>query len=162
GSSPSRRNRSRTNFSARWMSAEVGMVAAARATEVDSAIYGFSTREQSRRVCGVQAARRSALSRRRHRPPCGRPAPYVPQDIARRPGIEGVGDLRALGAMSPGRISIVVAAAALVALLIVGLTQIGGASSTTPASRLTLAQMRARVAGSAAPLAALHEQAGQL
>ena len=38
GSSPSCRKRSRTSFSAREISAEVGMVAAARATEVDSAM----------------------------------------------------------------------------------------------------------------------------
>ena len=38
GSSPSCRKRSRTSFSAREISAELGMVAAARATEVDSAM----------------------------------------------------------------------------------------------------------------------------
>jgi cytochrome c biogenesis protein CcmG, thiol:disulfide interchange protein DsbE len=65
--------------------------------------------------------------------------------------------------MSPGRISIAVAAAAVLALLVVGLTQIGGGNgATTPPSRLSVAQMRARLAGSAAPLAALHEQAGEL
>jgi thiol-disulfide isomerase/thioredoxin len=54
--------------------------------------------------------------------------------------------------------------AALLALLVVGLIELSG-SSTAPApapSRLTLAQMRARLAGSPAPLAALHAQAGQL
>jgi thiol-disulfide isomerase/thioredoxin len=65
--------------------------------------------------------------------------------------------------MSPGRISIAVAAAAVLALLIVGLTQIGGGKGPgTAPSKLSLAQMRARLAGSAAPLAALHEQASEL
>jgi cytochrome c biogenesis protein CcmG, thiol:disulfide interchange protein DsbE len=54
--------------------------------------------------------------------------------------------------------------AALVVLLVVGLIELGR-SSTAPApvsSRLTLAQMRARLAGSPQPLAGLHAQAGQL
>jgi thiol-disulfide isomerase/thioredoxin len=54
--------------------------------------------------------------------------------------------------------------AALVVLLVVGLIELGR-SSTAPApvpSRLTLAQMRARLAGSPEPLAGLHAQAGQL
>jgi thiol-disulfide isomerase/thioredoxin len=63
--------------------------------------------------------------------------------------------------MTPARISIAVAAAAVLALVIVGLTQIGGTASTAP-SRLSLAQMRARLAGSAPPLAALHEQASEI
>jgi len=65
--------------------------------------------------------------------------------------------------MSPARLSIAAAVAAVLALLIVGLTQIGGdGGSAAPPSRLTLAQMRARLAGSAAPLASLHEQASEL
>lgn len=64
--------------------------------------------------------------------------------------------------MTPARISIAVAAAAVLALVIVGLTQIGGETGSTPPSHLTLAQMRARLAGSAPRLAALHEQAGEI
>jgi thiol-disulfide isomerase/thioredoxin len=64
--------------------------------------------------------------------------------------------------VSPARISLAVAVAALVALLIVGLTQLGGGSSATTAPSLTLAQVRARLAGAAPPLAALHEQANRL
>jgi len=64
--------------------------------------------------------------------------------------------------MTPARLSIAAVAVAVLALLIVGLTQIGGRNATTPASRLTLAQMRARLAGSAAPLASLHDQAGEI
>ena len=45
GSSPSCRNRSRTSFSAREISAELGMGAAARATEVDSAMTGSGLRD---------------------------------------------------------------------------------------------------------------------
>ena len=54
------------------------------------------------------------------------------------------------------------AALAVVALLVVGLLQLG-ANTTTPApSRLTPAEIQARLAGSPAPLAALHAQAGDL
>jgi thiol-disulfide isomerase/thioredoxin len=48
------------------------------------------------------------------------------------------------------------------ALVIVGLTQIGSGGHAAAPSRLSLAQMRARLAGSAAPLAGLHEQAGEI
>jgi thiol-disulfide isomerase/thioredoxin len=53
---------------------------------------------------------------------------------------------------------------ALVVLLVVGLIELAGSSTTPPpaSSRLTLAQMRARLAGSPQPLAELHAQAGQL
>src|SRR3954451_4328276 len=64
--------------------------------------------------------------------------------------------------MTPARITVAAAAVAVLALLIVGLTQIGSGKPATPPSRLSVAQMRARLAGSAAPLAALHEQAGEL
>jgi cytochrome c biogenesis protein CcmG, thiol:disulfide interchange protein DsbE len=47
---------------------------------------------------------------------------------------------------------------ALVALVVVGLLQLGGGSGAPGPSRLTLAQMQARLAGSPAPLAALHAQ----
>lgn len=65
--------------------------------------------------------------------------------------------------MTPKRLSIAVAGAALLVLLAVGLVQLAS-SSTTPAkpSKLTLQQMRARLAGSPAPLAALHAQASEL
>jgi len=73
------------------------------------------------------------------------------------------GDLRPLRAMTPRRISIAAAGAALLALLVVGIVQLAG-SSPAPVrpSKLTLAQMRASLAGSPAPLAALHAQASQL
>jgi cytochrome c biogenesis protein CcmG, thiol:disulfide interchange protein DsbE len=54
-------------------------------------------------------------------------------------------------------------ALALAALLAVGLVQLAGSpSSTGTAAALTPAQVRARLAGSPAPLAALHAQANQL
>jgi cytochrome c biogenesis protein CcmG/thiol:disulfide interchange protein DsbE len=65
--------------------------------------------------------------------------------------------------MTPKRLSLAAGGAALLALLVIGLVQLGG-SSTPPAprSKLTLSQMRAALAGAPAPLAALHAQAGQL
>jgi thiol-disulfide isomerase/thioredoxin len=65
--------------------------------------------------------------------------------------------------MSPKRLSIAAGAAALLAVLAIGLAQLAG-SSPAPAARskLTLAQMRARLAGSPPPLAALHDQASEL
>ncbi|MFI4990351.1 MAG: TlpA family protein disulfide reductase [Solirubrobacterales bacterium] len=55
------------------------------------------------------------------------------------------------------------AALALAALLVVGLVQLAGSSSApVKRSSLTLTQMRARLAGSPGPLAALHAQAGEL
>jgi len=65
--------------------------------------------------------------------------------------------------MTLKRVSIAAAGVALLALLVVGLVQLAG-SSGSPAqpSKLTLAQMRARLAGSPAPLAALHAQSGEL
>jgi len=54
------------------------------------------------------------------------------------------------------------AAVALLALLVVGLLQLHGSSSAPPAERLTVAQMRAQLAGSPAPLAGLHAQAGEI
>jgi len=64
--------------------------------------------------------------------------------------------------MTPKRLSLAAGGAALLALLVVGLIQLGSSSSTTPRSKLTLAQMQASLAGAPAPLAALHAQAGQL
>jgi cytochrome c biogenesis protein CcmG, thiol:disulfide interchange protein DsbE len=65
--------------------------------------------------------------------------------------------------MTPKRLSLAAAGAALLALLVVGLLQLGSSSSPpTPRSKLTLAQMRAALVGAPAPLAALHAQASQL
>jgi cytochrome c biogenesis protein CcmG/thiol:disulfide interchange protein DsbE len=65
--------------------------------------------------------------------------------------------------MTPTRVSIAAVGAALLALLVVGLIQLGGSNSPTTAPvKLTLAQMRERLAGSPAPLAALHAQAGEV
>ena len=65
--------------------------------------------------------------------------------------------------MTRKRVSLAVAAAAVVALLAVGLASLAG-SSPAPAQRprLTIAQMRARLGGSPPALAALHAQASQL
>lgn len=63
--------------------------------------------------------------------------------------------------MSPQRIVLACALLAVTALLVVGLLELGGASGTGP-SRMTLAEMRARLAGSPAPLASLHAQAAEV
>jgi cytochrome c biogenesis protein CcmG, thiol:disulfide interchange protein DsbE len=66
--------------------------------------------------------------------------------------------------MAAKRTPIIVLGAALVVLLVIGLIELAG-SSTAPAPapiELTLAQMRARLAGSPPPLAELHAQAGEL
>jgi thiol-disulfide isomerase/thioredoxin len=66
--------------------------------------------------------------------------------------------------MTAKRTPIVALGAAFVALLVVGLIELAG-SSTSPAPhpvKLTLAQMRASLAGSPQPLAELHAQAGEL
>ncbi len=64
--------------------------------------------------------------------------------------------------MTLKRSSIAAAAAAVVVLLSIGLIQLAGASSPPPPSRLTLTQMRQRLAGSPAPLASLHAQADEV
>lgn len=65
--------------------------------------------------------------------------------------------------MTPRRLWIATAALALVALLVVGLVQLAGSSpAPVERSKLTPAQMRARLAGSPGPLAALHVQASEL
>jgi thiol-disulfide isomerase/thioredoxin len=65
--------------------------------------------------------------------------------------------------MTQRRLWIATAALALAALLVVGLVQLAGSSpAPVKRSKLTLAQMRARLAGSPAPLAALHAQASEL
>lgn len=60
--------------------------------------------------------------------------------------------------MTLKRIALALAVLALLAALGAGLAQIGGSTPARPA-RLTLAQMRARLAGSPPQLAALHAQA---
>jgi cytochrome c biogenesis protein CcmG/thiol:disulfide interchange protein DsbE len=65
--------------------------------------------------------------------------------------------------MAPKHVFLGLAAAAILAVLVVGLLQLGGSSrSPTPRSTLTLAQMRNRLAGSPAALEALHAQANEL
>jgi len=65
--------------------------------------------------------------------------------------------------MSPKRLLLTGGALAVVVLLVVGLLQLGSSATSPPApSRLTPAQMQARLAGSPAELAALHSQANQL
>jgi len=65
--------------------------------------------------------------------------------------------------MTPKRLTVLLGAVALLAVLAVGLVQLAGSAATPAApSGLTLAQMRARLANSPAPLAALHAQGGTL
>src|SRR6266566_5475805 len=65
--------------------------------------------------------------------------------------------------MTPARTSAAVVAIAVFALLGIGLLQLAGSGSSPAArSRLTAAEMRVRLRGSPAPLAALHAQAGRL
>lgn len=65
--------------------------------------------------------------------------------------------------MTPKRLSIALCGVALLAVLAVGLVQLAGSPSTaTKPTKLTSAQMRARLAGAPPPLAALHAQAGRL
>jgi cytochrome c biogenesis protein CcmG, thiol:disulfide interchange protein DsbE len=65
--------------------------------------------------------------------------------------------------MRSRRIPIAAALTTLVAVIAVGLVQLGGAGeSTTAPLKLTPAQIQARLAGSPAELARLHEQGGEL
>ena len=64
--------------------------------------------------------------------------------------------------MTAKRVSIGVAATALLALLVVGLIQLGGSSPPTLPSSLTLAQMRERLSASPPALEALHAQANEV
>jgi cytochrome c biogenesis protein CcmG, thiol:disulfide interchange protein DsbE len=66
--------------------------------------------------------------------------------------------------MAAKRTSIAALGAALAVLLVIGVSELGGSSSRRAAApvSLTLAQMRARLAGSPQPLAQLHAQAGEL
>jgi cytochrome c biogenesis protein CcmG/thiol:disulfide interchange protein DsbE len=66
--------------------------------------------------------------------------------------------------MTVKRVSIAVAALALVVLLVIGLVGLassGGAGATTPL-KLSAAQMQAQLAGSPQPLEALHAQASEI
>jgi cytochrome c biogenesis protein CcmG, thiol:disulfide interchange protein DsbE len=64
---------------------------------------------------------------------------------------------------APARLLATVAIVAVIALLVVGLVQLAGSSSSGGAPpRLTLAQLNAQLAGSPAPLAALHAQADRI
>jgi cytochrome c biogenesis protein CcmG/thiol:disulfide interchange protein DsbE len=64
--------------------------------------------------------------------------------------------------MTPKRLSIAAATLAVLVLLVVGLLQLSGSSPASAPSKLTLAQMRARLVDSPAPLAALHAQADEI
>jgi thiol-disulfide isomerase/thioredoxin len=65
--------------------------------------------------------------------------------------------------MTPKRMWIAAGAVVLLVLLVLGLVQLAGSSHAPVArSKLTLAQVHARLAGSPAPLAALHTQASEL
>lgn len=66
--------------------------------------------------------------------------------------------------MPPGRVLVGSGVAALLAILAVGLVQLSSSpTAPTPApSKLTVAQMRAALTGSPAPLAALHAQASEI
>jgi thiol-disulfide isomerase/thioredoxin len=64
--------------------------------------------------------------------------------------------------MTPKRLSIAAAAVAVLVLLVIGLTQLGGPSPGAAPARMTAAQMRSRLVGSPPPLAAVHAQASRL
>ena len=65
--------------------------------------------------------------------------------------------------MTPRRLSLAAGALLVLAVLVVGLIQLASGSRTGAArTRLTAAQVRARLADSVAPLAALHAQTGML
>jgi cytochrome c biogenesis protein CcmG, thiol:disulfide interchange protein DsbE len=64
--------------------------------------------------------------------------------------------------MTIKQLSLGAAGLAVLVLLVIGLTQVGGGAAGERPVRLTPAQMRARLAGSPAPLAALHAQASAL
>jgi thiol-disulfide isomerase/thioredoxin len=65
--------------------------------------------------------------------------------------------------MTAKRLTIGVGGAVILVLLVVGLAELSSSSpSQTRPSKLTLVQMRARLAGASAPLASLHAQASEL
>ncbi len=138
------------------------MDAAAGATGVDSAIKaldfemespqeGFPRDSESRRSTGTPPDAQSD------------PALTTEEDIARGHEIEVRRHLRPLFAMNSRHLLIGSGGVALLALLVVGLLQLpGGSQAPATATRLTVGQVRARLAGSPAPLAALHNQANLL
>jgi thiol-disulfide isomerase/thioredoxin len=63
--------------------------------------------------------------------------------------------------MTAKSLSMALASVAVLAVLVIGLLQLSGSPASTP-SKLTLAQMRARLTGSPPRLAALHTQANEL
>ncbi len=64
--------------------------------------------------------------------------------------------------MTIARLLSTLGALALLAVLIVGLLQLGGSTSSSTLPRMTMAQMRSGLAGSPAPLGALHAQGSQV
>jgi cytochrome c biogenesis protein CcmG, thiol:disulfide interchange protein DsbE len=64
--------------------------------------------------------------------------------------------------VTPQRLALAAALLAVTAVVVVGLLQLGGGSGSAARSRLTLGQMRARLAGSPPKLASLHAQAAQV
>lgn len=64
--------------------------------------------------------------------------------------------------MTPPRLALLAVTAGIVALVVVGLLELGGSSGGAGSSRLTPAAMQARLQGSPPQLAALHAQAARL
>jgi thiol-disulfide isomerase/thioredoxin len=64
--------------------------------------------------------------------------------------------------MTSKRLAVTAAATVVLALVVVGLLQLPGASPSVAPARLTLAQMRERLAGSPRALASLHAQANEI
>jgi cytochrome c biogenesis protein CcmG, thiol:disulfide interchange protein DsbE len=64
--------------------------------------------------------------------------------------------------MTPKRSLLALAVLVVLVLLVIGLAQSGGSTPETRPSGLSLAQMRSRLAGSPAALAALHAQGGEI
>jgi thiol-disulfide isomerase/thioredoxin len=60
------------------------------------------------------------------------------------------------------RLSIGAACATALVLLAIGLAQLGSTSPSVPAARLTLGQVRQRLAGAPEPLSSLHAEASQI
>jgi cytochrome c biogenesis protein CcmG, thiol:disulfide interchange protein DsbE len=90
--------------------------------------------------------------RSRSRPPG---APLLKQNLARMPGSATLGGMR--------RALWIVAAAGLVAVLVIGLTQAGDhGESGAPAKAFDLAAAKRKLAGAPGPLAALYGEADQL
>jgi thiol-disulfide isomerase/thioredoxin len=64
--------------------------------------------------------------------------------------------------MTSKRLAVAVTATVVLALVVVGLLELPGASPSVPPTRLTVAQMRERLAGSPPALASLHAQANEI